>query len=313
MLLAGYFEGLTSQRGIAWRCSDSLSLREFLGLAVTEESPDHSSLTRIRNRLPLEVHVQVFEQVLKLAAEKQLVRGTTVAVDATMLEASAAMKAIIRRDTGEDWRAYLRRLMQEDGQIGPDDRPTDEDLRRFDRRRKDKTVSNEEWVSPTDPESRIAQMKDGTTHLAYKAEHVVDTTTDLILSAEVHPADRGDATTMVDAVMQAQTHLVAAGVKAVIEEVVADKGYHSAENIELADSLGLRTYIPERKQKGKHRWSNKPTDFERAFRLNRQRTMRAKSRALQRRRSEVVERTFAHLCETGGGRRSWLCGLEKIR
>ncbi len=156
-------------------------------------------------------------------------------------------------------------------------------------------------------------MKDGTTHLAYKAEHVVDTTTDLILSAEVYPADRGDAATMVDTVMQAQTHLAAAGVEAVIEEVVADKGYHSAENIELADSLSLRTYIPERKQKGKRRWSNKPAGFERAFRLNRQRTRRAKSRALQRRRSEVVERTFAHLCETGGGRRSWLCGLEKVR
>lgn len=313
MLLVGYFEGLTSQRGIAWRCSDSLSLREFLGLGATEASPDHSSLTRIRNRLPLDVHVQVFEQILQLAAEKELIRGTTVAVDATMLEANAAMRNIVRRDTGEDWKAYLRRLMQEEGLIGPDDQPTDEDLRRFDKARKGKTVSNEEWVSPTDPESRIAQMKDGTTHLAYKAEHVVDTTTDLILSAEVYPADHGDTTTMVDTVMQAQTHLAAAGVKAVIEEVVADKGYHSAENLELAESLSLRTYIPERKQKGKRRWTAKPAAFERAVRLNRQRIRRAKSRALQRRRSEVVERSFAHLCETGGGRRSWLCGLEKVR
>lgn len=249
MLLVGYFEGLTSQRGIAWRSSDSLSLREFLGLAVTEESSGHSSLTRIRDRLSLEVHVQVFERVLKLAAERQLVRGATVAVDATLLEANAAIKTIIRRDTGEDWRAWLRRLMQEQGLIGKDDQPTDEELRRFDQQRKNKTVSNEEWVSKTDRASRIAQMKDGTTHLAYKAEHVVDTTTDLMLAAEILPADRGDTATMVDSLMQAQMHLVAAGVKAEIKEVVADKGYHSAENIELADSLDLRTYIPERKQR----------------------------------------------------------------
>src|ERR1035437_1064613 len=158
MLLVGYFEGIGSQRGIAWRCADSLSLREFLGAPITEETPDHSSLTRVRDRLPLEVHTAVFQAVLKLAAEKKLIQGKTVAVDSTTLEANAAMKSIVRRDSGEDWKEYLRRLLQEQEGV---ENPTDEELRRFDRRRKDKRVSNEAWMSPTDQDSRIAKMKDG--------------------------------------------------------------------------------------------------------------------------------------------------------
>ena len=147
MLLVGYFEGIGSQRGIAWRCGDSLSLREFLGIPLTEETPDHSSLTRVRDRLPLEVHTAVFQLVLKMAAEKGLLKGKTVAVDSTTLEANAAMKSIVRRDTGEDWNEYLRRLLKEQEGV---ENPTDEELRRFDRKRKDKRVSNEEWMSPTD-------------------------------------------------------------------------------------------------------------------------------------------------------------------
>jgi len=313
MLLVGYFEGITSQRGIAWRCADSLSLREFLGLPVTEESPDHSSLTRIRNRLPLDVHTKVFEFVLQVAAEKKLIHGKTVAVDATTLEANAAMKSIVRRDTGEDWKEYLKRLMQEEGLISKDDDPTDEELRRFDKKREDKKVSNEEWVSDTDAESRITKMKDGTTHLAYKAENVVDVDTDLILAAEVYKADRGDCDTMIDSVMQAQTHLNEAKVDAQIEEVAADKGYHSAPNLELADALDLRTYIPEPKLKSDRRWTDKPPAYERVVNNNRRRMRRAKGRDLQRTRSELVERTFAHMCETGGARRCWLRGLEKIK
>ena len=170
MILVGYFEGISSQRGIAWRCSDSRSLAEFLGVPVHEETPDHSSLSRIHGRLPLEVHEAMFVFVLKLAAEKKLLAGKTVAVDSTMLEADAAMKSIVRRATGEDWKTYLRGLAAEAGL----ENPTDEELRRFDKNRKDKKVSNDEWESPNDPDSRIARMKDGTTHAAYKAEHVVD-------------------------------------------------------------------------------------------------------------------------------------------
>src|SRR3954467_14625549 len=181
MLLIGYFEGIGSQRGIAWRCSDSLSLRDFLGIPLGKDSPDHSSLSYIRNRLPHSVHEAVFVWVLALAQEKKLLKGKMVGADSTTLEADAAMKSIVRRDTGEDWKEYLTRLMKEEGLIEEDDGPpSDEELRKFDKSRTNKKVSNEEWTSPTDPDSRIARMKDGTTHLAYKAEHVVDLETEVI-------------------------------------------------------------------------------------------------------------------------------------
>jgi hypothetical protein len=284
-----------------------------LGLAATESAPDHSSLTRVRERLPLEVHESMFRFVLQVAAEKKLLSGKTVAVDATTLEANAAMKSIVRHDTGEDWKAYLKRLMQEQGLIENDHEPTDEELRRFDKQRKDKKVSNEEWGSKTDPDSRIAKLKDSRTHLAYKAENVVDLKTDLVLAAEIYHADDPDTNTLVDSVMAAQHHLSQAGLEHSIDEVAADKGYHAAETLELAEGLSLRTYIPEPQRKHERSWTDKPEGYERAVTNNRRRTKRAKGRRLQRKRSELVERTFAHMCETGGARRSWLCGIEKVK
>ncbi len=310
MLLVGYFEGLGSQRGIAWRCADSLSLREFLGVPLTADTPDHSSLTRVRDRLPLEVHAAVFQWALRLLAEKGLLPGKTAAIDSTFLEANAAMKSIVRRDTGEDWNEYLRRLMKEREGV---ENPTDEELRRFDRTRKDKRVSNEEWVSKTDPDSRIAKMKNGETHLAYKAEHVIDLETEVVLAASIRPADHADVDTMVDSVVEAQVNLTEAGVEVEIEEAVADKGYHATDTIELAESLNLRTYIPERKPKGERNWRDVPEEKRRAVLNNRRRVRRAKSKRLQRQRSERVERSFAHICDTGGARRSWLHGLEKVQ
>jgi transposase len=171
MLLVGYFEGIDSQRGIAWRCADSLGLRQFLGPALDEPSPDHSTLTDTRKRLPAEVFEEVFQLVLSIAAVKGLLAGKAVGVDSTTLEANAAMKSIVRKDTGEDWRAYVVRLMREEGVIGEGVEPTDEDVRRFDKGRKDKRVSNDDWRSPTDPEGRSTRLKDGRTHLAYQAEH----------------------------------------------------------------------------------------------------------------------------------------------
>jgi transposase len=310
MLLVGYYEGIGSQRGIAWRCGDSLSLREFLGVPLTEETPDHSSLTRVRDRLPLDVHVAVFQWVLTLAAEKGLLPSKTVAVDSTTLEADAAMKSIVRRDTGEDWKEYLRRLLKEQQGI---ENPTDEELRRFDKQRKDKRVSNEEWMSKTDPDSRITKMKDGCTHLAYKAEHVVDLKTELVVAASIRPADEGDVDTMVDSIVEARVNLSEAGVDVEIEEAVADKGYHATDTIELAESLGVRTYIPERKIKGKRNWRDVPEEKRRAVLNNRRRVRGARSKRLQRLRSELVERSFAHVCGTGGARRSWLHGIEKVQ
>jgi DDE family transposase len=250
--------------------------------------------------------------VLKVANEKGLISGKTAGVDSTTLEANAAMKSIVRRDTGENWQEYVTRLMKEEGVIEPEAEPTDEEVRRYDKSRKDKKVSNQEWVSSTDPESRITQMKDGRTHLAYKAEHVVDLKSDLVLGAEIYKADQGDPQTLVDSVMEAKVNLSEAGSSAQIREVPADKGYHAAATLELCDACSLRTYIPEPKRKHALKWEGKSSEYQRCVYNNRRRVRRGKSKALQRLRSERCERTFAHICETGGMRRTWLRGLENV-
>jgi transposase len=307
MLFVGYFEELNSQRAIAWRCSDSFSLRAFLGVAWNEATPDHSSLTTIRQRLPVDVHEQVFTFVLKVAQEKKLLRGKTVAVDSTTLEANAAMRSIVRKDTGEDWKEYVKGLMAAEGV----ENPTDEEIRRFDKKRKNKKVSNQQWESPTDPDSRIAKMKDGRTHLAYKAEHTVDLDSEFVLAATVHPADQADSATLVDSVLHAQVNLVQAGSEQEIEEAVADKGYHKAETLAECEDFNTRTYIPEPQRKD-YNWESKPESWRQATTRNRRRVKGDRSKRLQKKRSEYVERSFAHVCETGGGRRTWLRGLENV-
>src|SRR5579884_401430 len=307
MLFVGYFEGIASQRGIAWRCGDSLSLRDFLGVPLHEATPDHSSLTKIRDRLPLTVHEHVFAFVLRVAHDKKLLRGKTVAVDATTLEANAAMRSIVRKDSGEDYKQYLKRLMAEEGI----DKPTDEEVRRFDKKRKNKKVSNKEWQSPTDEDSRIAKMKDGTTHLAYKAEHVVDLDSELVLAAAVHPADASDPSTLLGSVLQAQANLVLTDSEQEIEEAVADKGYHKAQTLAECEHWNTRTYIPEPEGR-EYDWADKPQAWRQATLRNRRRIKGRRSKRLQRLRSELVERSFAHVCETGGGRRTWLRGLVKV-
>jgi hypothetical protein len=230
-----------------------------------------------------------------------------VAVDSTTLEANAAMRGIVRKDTGEDWKDYLKRLMAEEGIADP----TDEEVRRFDKGRKKKKVSNKEWQSPADPDSRIAKMKDGTTHLAYKAEHVVDLGSEFVLAAEVYAADQPDPATLASSVLQAQVNVVLAGSEQEIEEAVADKGYHKAETLADCERCNTRTYIPEPKGR-KYNWEDKPEEWRRATEANRRRTKGARSKRLQKRRSELAERSFAHVLETGGGRRTWLRGLVNV-
>ena len=307
MLLIGYFEGLDSQRGIAWRCADSLALRTFLGIAMTEDTPVHASMTIIRQRLPESVFEQVFVFVLSLLQSKGLLRGKTLAIDATTLEANAAMKSIVRKDSGEDWKQYLRRLAQAEGI----ENPTDEDLRRLDRGRKDKKVSNEQWRSPTDSDSRIAKMKDGRTHLAYKAEHAVDLVSEAIVAATVTYADQSDPHSAPVTLAVAEVNLALAGGQSAIEEVVMDKGYHDNGLLAGLAQLGIRTYLPERRQKSRC-WTDKPAAYEAAFRANRRRVRGNKGKQLNRWRSERCERTFAHVCETGGGRRAWLRGQTDV-
>ena len=308
MLFIGYFEGIDSQRGIAWRCADSLSLRDFLGIVPTARTPDHSTLTLIRQRLPLSIDEQVFQLVLELAAGEGLIDGKTIGVDATLVEANAAMKTIVRKGTREDWRAFVTRLAKEQGVEIKDD----EDLRRFDKTRKGKKTSNEEWESSTDPDSRIMRMKDGTTHLSYKVEHAVDLETGIVVAAAAHAGTASDGDTLKESVLTAQANVETANPDAVVEEAVADKGYHKAETLAELASWGVRSYVPERREKNQRRWTDKPEGHEAAFRANRRRGRGARSPALQRLRSERVERTFAHACETGGGRRMWLRGLANV-
>jgi transposase len=307
MLLVGYFEGIDSQRGIAWRCSDSLAVREFLGLKARQASPDHSSLTVIRKRLPVEVHEAVFAKVLAMAQEKGLWNSGTAAVDSTTLEANAAMKSIVRKDTGEDWKQYVGRLAQEAGL----ENLTDEELRKFDKKRKGKKASNDAWQSPSDPDARIAKMKNGDTHLAYKAEHAVDLETEMVVAAQIYPADQADSETLIETLYAAQENVLEAGSAQIIEETVADKGYHAADTVAGCAEAEIRTYIVEPKRK-RQRWTDKPEGQQEAVYANRRRCKGARGRQLQRLRSERVERTFAHICETGGARRSWIRGLLEV-
>jgi hypothetical protein len=307
MLFIGYFEGLDGQRGIAWRCADSLALRSFLGIGITEATPVHASMTIIRQRLPESVFAKVFVFVLSLLEGKGLLRGKAVAIDATTLEANAAMKSIVRKDSGEDWKQYLRGLAQAEGI----EHPTEADLRRLDRGRKDKKVSNEQWQSPTDSDSRIAKMKDGRTHLAYKAEHAVDLVSEAIVATTVTFADKSDPQSAPVTLSLAEANLVLAGSETEIAETVMDKGYHDNGLLAELAERGVRTYIPERRQKSR-RWTDKPGEYEQAFRANRQRVRGNKGRQLNRWRSERCERTFAHVCETGGGRRAWVRGQTNV-
>src|SRR3954469_16993824 len=230
MLLVGYFESIDSERGLEWRCADSLSLREFLRLGDREPVPDHSWLSRTRARLPLEVHDQVFGWVLQRLAERGLIKGERIGVDASTVEANAALRAIVRRETGEGYREMLTRMAKESGI----ETPTAEDLIRLDRARKGKKLSNAEWESPTDPDARIAKLKDGRTLLAYKPEHAVDLDTGAVVAAEMHPADRGDTATLPGTLENAARHLATVEAAPSAEtpaEMVADKGYHSRETL----------------------------------------------------------------------------------
>ncbi len=308
MLLIGYFEGLESQRGIAWRCADSNSLKSFLGFGLTESTPDHSSLTNIRKRLPLEVHEEVFAFVLGIAQLKKLLKGQAVGVDATLLEANAALKSIVRKDTGEDYRQYLRRLAQE---AGIED-PSDDDLKKFDKQRKGKKLSNADWESPTEPDSKIAKMKDGTTHLAHKAEHAVDLDSELLLAATVQPGDCGDPESLPQTLVAAQTNLIRAGSEVELRDLATDSGYHSNATLAQCADWGIRTYIAEKDESQKRVWTDKPAEQERAFRNNRRRVHGRRGRRWRRLRRVLCERSFAHTCETGAGRRSWLRGLVNV-
>jgi transposase len=306
----GYFEGIDSERGIEWRCSDSLSLREFLRLETAERVPDHSWMSKTRGRLPHEVHEQVFGWVLALIGEHGLVRGERIGVDASTLEANAALRQIVRRDTGEGYREMLERMAEASGIATP----TAEDLVRLDRQRKGKKLSNEDWVSPTDPEARIARMKDGTTHLADKPEHAVDLDTGAVVAAEMHLADEGDTATITGTLNAAQRNLARLGAAPCSEapaECVADKGYHSRTLLKDLDGSPWRSRIAEPQRTSFSRWHG-DEEARRAVYNNRVRLRSAVGKQALRKRAEIVERSFAHVLDRGGMRRTWLRGRENV-
>src|SRR3954453_15396698 len=260
MHLVGYFEGIDSERGLEWRCADSLSLREFLRLGTTEPVPDHSWLSKTRARLPLEVHEAVFAWVLQRPAEHGLAKGERIGVDASTMEANAALRAIVRRADGEGYREMLERLGEGGERVGKESgiaTPAAEDLIRLDRKRKGERLSNTEWTSPTDPEARIAKLKDGRTRLAYEPEHAVDLDTGAIVAAAIHPADRGDTATLPGTLEAAEANLAAVGAAPTPEdpaELVADKGYHSRDGLKDLEDGAWKSRIAEKKAAGVHRW-----------------------------------------------------------
>ncbi len=319
-LMIGYFEGIEAERGIAWRMKDSLSLRRFVGIALDEDTPDHSTISRTRRLIDLETHQQVFSWVLGLLADRGLLDGKRIGIDATTLEASAAMRSIVRRDTGESYEEFLTGLAKASGI----ETPTREDLARLDRKRKKRT-SNKEWMSPTDQDARVAKMKDGSTHLAHKAEHAVDLDTGAVVAVTLQAADLGDTTTIEETLAEAVVAVAELVVREAdlhpdeepqvnvegIEELVADKGYHSGAVLEQIKEKEVRTYIPEKKQAGKRHWKGKHGEQQAVYQ-NRQRVRGKYGKSLLRRRGERVERSFAHCYETGGMRRCTLHGRKNI-
>jgi len=319
-LLIGYFEGIDSERGIAWRLADSLALRRFVGIGLDEYTPDHSTISRTRRLIDLDTHREVFGWVLGVLADRGLLQGKRVAIDATTLEANAAMRSIVRRETGKSYEEFLCGLAKASGI----ETPTREELARLDRKRKKRT-SNKEWKSPSDGDARIAKMKDGRTHLAHKAEHAVDLDTGGVVAVTLQGADQGDTTTLDETLSEAGMAVAElVGREAElrpddppkvnlngIEEVVADKGYPSGAVAKRVKSYGVRSYIAEKKQKGRRHWANK-AEQQQAVYQNRQRVRGEYGKSLLRRRGALVERSFAHCYETGGMRRTHLRGHQNI-
>jgi transposase len=309
LLLVGYFEGIDSERGIVWRAADSLTIRRFVRLALDEAVPDHTTLSRTRRLIDVETHRAVFTWVQQRLVEVGLLKGKTVAIDATTLEANAAMRSIVRRDTAETYQDFLTRLAQASGI----QTPTREDLARLDRKRKKKT-SNKEWTNPHDPDAKVTRMKDGRTHLAHKAEHAVDLETGAIVAVTVQGADAGDTTTIVDTVTAAVEQIEAGQVEGnepqPLEEIITDKGYHSNRIMVELDALGVRSYVAE-PDRGRRDWSKEP-DAQAPVYGNRRRIRSRRGRRLMRQRGERIERSFAHVYDTGGMRRTHLRGHTNI-
>jgi transposase len=316
----GYFEGIDSERGIAYRVSDSLGLREFLGLSLEERTSDHSTLSKTRRLMNLGTHKAVFRWVLQRLAAEGLLSGKNLGVDATTLEANAALRSIVRRDDGHNYDQHVVQLMKAEGL----EEPTPEQRQRFDRKRK-KSLSNRDWVNPHDPEARITKMKDGRTHLAYKAEQVVDLDTGAVVALGIQPGDQGDTESLRETLSAAGNEITtmagtAAGENAVgrcagvsetgVERVVADKGYHSRDSVRALAEVGVQTIVSE-PERGRQNWRGQAAERQAVY-ANRRRLRSPTGKELLRRRGEYLERAGAHLYDRGGMRRVHLRGKQNI-
>jgi transposase len=306
LLLLGYFEGLDSERGIAWRVADSLGVRSFLGLEMSDRGPDHSTISRTRRLIDVETHREVFTWVLERLVTAGLLDGKTLAVDGTTLEANAAMRSIVRRDTGETYPEYLKGLALASGVKTPSRAA----LARLDRRRK-KKGRNAEWTSPADPDAKITKMKDKRTHLAHKAEHAVDLGSGAVVAVTIQDASCGDTKSIKKTLAEAEIQLDRLMRKpslcdavAGLQEVVTDRGYHSTAVLLNLEDAGLRSYVSE-PDRGRRRWKDN-IEGQMATYGNRRRIRGARGKQLHRRRAELTERSFAHAYETGAMRRTHL-------
>jgi transposase len=316
LLLIGFFEGIDSERGIGWRVADSLSLRRFLNYGLNEATPDHVTISRTRRLLEEATHQAVFRFVLTEVARRGLLKGKTIGIDATTLEANAAMRSIVRRDTSESYMEYLRRLAAEAGIDGSDD----EAVRRMDRKRNKKT-SNQEWVNPHDREAEVTKMKDGTTQLAYKVEQAVDLETGAIVAITTHGGAAGDSESVQETLPAAGEAIAeqiatptAQGQYKVhsqgLHEVVTDKGYHSGAGLAAMSGMAVRTYVAVPRQPRRN-WEGK-REQQAAVYANRRRVEGAPGKSLLRRRGELLERPFAHQYESGALRRLHVRGRGNV-
>jgi transposase len=309
MIMVGFFEDLPSERGIAARCADSMSIRAFLKYELDEKTPDHSSFTVIRQRLGLDLYERIFTLTLQALREHGLLRGKNLGIDSSVIEANASLRALVNRNTEEQYWDYVKRLAAENG-IDPDDAAA---VRKFDRNRPGKG-SNQEWMNPYDPDAKIGRTKDGATDMIYKPEAVVDLDTGAIVQAQVHVGDQADHKEMATRVLEAQQSInKATGEKLdtlTVNTVTSDKGYYAVNELQALQEEDIRTVIAD--PIDNRRLDKLEPNQKKAVLAARRSAKSASGKDLLRRRGMHIERSFAHILDCGGMRRTTLRGWENL-
>ena len=309
MIMVGFFEDLPSERAIAARCADSICIRAFLNYSLEEKTPEHSTFTVIRQRLGLEVYQEIFTLTLQALREHGLLRGKNLGIDSSVIEANASLRALVHRNTEEQYWDYVKRLAAQEG-IDPDDTAA---VRKFDRHRPGKG-SNKEWQNPYDPDAKIGRTKHGATDMIYKPEAVVDLDTGAIVQADVHPGDQADHKEVATQVLQAQQTINQACEQALdtltVTSVTSDKGYYAVDQLEALQAEGIRTVISD--PLDNRRIDKLQPQQQQAVRAARRSVKSKSGKDLLRRRGMHIERSFAHILDAGGMRRTTLRGWENL-